>query len=422
MRWLTIARLFILVCFVSYASSASGGSSSPSPDNSRSMALIGAKIYPSPTATPIDDGVVLIKDGRIAGVGHRAAITVPADAAKVDCAGLIMTAAFWNSHVHFTEPKWQSAETQPAEQLAEHLRAMLTQYGFVRVLDTGSRLRNTLTIRQRIERSDVAGPHIMTTGAGLAPQGGSPFYILPSRLPEIGSPGEAEKRVHERLDAGADAVKLFSSSWASLDAIVVMPVEIVSAAVNAAHQRGKLVVAHPSNSAGTRAAIDGGVDILAHTFPAEIDGPWDRSLIGRMREKQVALIPTLKLWAYEGAKFNLGAAHIAKVVDIGGEQVLAFSNIGGQILFGTDVGYMQDYDPSDEYVLMHRAGLAFEHILTSLTTAPAERFGVSQVTGSIAAGMDADLVLVAGDPAADVKYFAKVRYTIRQGNIIYQHK
>jgi imidazolonepropionase-like amidohydrolase len=192
------------------------------------MAPIGAKIYPSPTATAIDDGVVLIKDGRIAGVGHRAAITAPADAAKVDCVGLIMTAAFWNSHVHFTEPKWQSAETQPAEQLAEHLRAMLPQYGFVRVLDTGSRLRNMLTIRQRIERSDVAGPHIMTTGAGLAPTGGSPFYILPSRLPELGSPGEAEKRVHERLDAGADAVKLFSSSWATLGAIVVMPVEVGS--------------------------------------------------------------------------------------------------------------------------------------------------------------------------------------------------
>jgi imidazolonepropionase-like amidohydrolase len=422
MKWLIMARMFILLCSVGYASSASGASALPSPDNRRSVALIGAKIYPSPTATPIEDGVVLIQDGRIAGVGERAAITMPADAAKMDCAGLSMTSAFWNSHVHFTEPKWQSAEAQPAEQLAEHLRTMLTRYGFVRVLDTGSRLRNTLTIRHRIERGEVVGPHIMTTGGGLAPQGGSPFYILPNRLPEIGSPGEAERRVHERLDAGADAVKLFSGSWASMDSVVVMPVDVVSAAVEAAHQRGKLVVAHPSNSAGTRAAIDGGVDILAHTFPAEIDGPWDRALISRMQENQVALIPTLKLWTYEGSKFNLGAAHIEKVVGIGGEQVLAFSNIGGQILFGTDVGYMQDYDPTDEYGLMHRAGLSFEQILTSLTTAPAERFGVSHVTGSIAAGMDADLVLLAGDPAADIKNLAKVRYTIRQGTMIYQHQ
>jgi imidazolonepropionase-like amidohydrolase len=422
MRWLIMARIFILLCVVGYAFRASDSSSLPSPDNNRSMALIGAKIYPSPTAKPIDDGVVLIQDGRVVGVGDRATITIPADAAKIDCAGLIMTSAFWNSHVHFTEPKWQSADTQPAEQLAEHLRTMLTRYGFVRVLDTGSRLRNTLTIRTRIERGDVVGPSIMTTSGGFAPKGGSPFYILPNRLPEIESPDEAETMVNERLDAGADAVKLFTGSWASLNSVVVMPVEVVSAAVKAAHQRGKLVVAHPSNSAGTRAAIDGGVDILAHTFPAEIDGPWDRSLISRMQEKQVGLIPTLKLWTYEGSKFNFGAAHIEKVVGIGGEQVLAFSNIGGQILFGTDVGYMQDYDPTDEYLLMHRAGLSFEQILTSLTTAPAERFGVSQVTGRIAAGMDADIALLAGDPTVDIKYFANVRYTIRKGAMIYQHK
>jgi imidazolonepropionase-like amidohydrolase len=54
--------------------------------------------------------------------------------------------------------------------------------------------------------------------------------------------------------------------------------------------------------------------------------------------------------------------------------------------------------------------------------APAERFGVSHVTGRIAAGMDADMVSLAGDPAADIKDLAKVRYTIRQGTMIYQHQ
>lgn len=58
---------------------------------------------------------------------------------------------------------------------------------------------------------------------------------------------------------------------------MVMPVDIVRAATGAAHPRGKAVIAHPSNSAGARAAIEGGVDILAHTFPSELDRrPWDR--------------------------------------------------------------------------------------------------------------------------------------------------
>lgn len=62
-----------------------------------------------------------------------------------------------------------------------------------------------------------------------------------------------------------------------------MPVEIVRAAVEVGHRRGKLVFAHPANSPGARAAIEGGVDVLAHTFPTSLDGtPWDRALPSMM--------------------------------------------------------------------------------------------------------------------------------------------
>jgi imidazolonepropionase-like amidohydrolase len=98
----------------------------------------------------------------------------------------------------------------------------------------------------------------------------------------------------------------------------------------------------------------------------------------------------------------------------------AYSNAGGQILFGTDVGYMTDYDPTDEYVLMSRAGLTPMQILASLTTAPSERFKESATRGTIAPGRDADLAVLAADPAQDAANFAKVRYTIRHGRIIYQ--
>jgi hypothetical protein len=54
------------------------------------------------------------------------------------------------------------------------------------------------------------------------------------------------------------------------------------------------VIAHPSDSAGARAALEDGVDILAHTFPAQLGGvPWDRSLPGLMRQRGMVLIPTL---------------------------------------------------------------------------------------------------------------------------------
>ena len=89
------------------------------------------------------------------------------------------------------------------------------------------------------------------------------------------------------------------------------------------------------------------------------------------------------------------------------------------MLFGTDVGYMADYDPADEYRRMAQAGLTSMQILASLTTAPAARFKASERRGRIAPGMDADLVVLEADPAENPVNFSKVRYTLRAGRMIF---
>jgi imidazolonepropionase-like amidohydrolase len=89
------------------------------------------------------------------------------------------------------------------------------------------------------------------------------------------------------------------------------------------------------------------------------------------------------------------------------------------VLFGTDVGYTQAFDTAREIALMHGAGFDFRAILTSLTTAPASRFGFASRKGRIARGLDADLVILQGDPAADVGAFSRVRQTLRSGELIY---
>ena len=89
------------------------------------------------------------------------------------------------------------------------------------------------------------------------------------------------------------------------------------------------------------------------------------------------------------------------------------------MLFGTDVGYMNDYDPTEEYVLMADAGMTFRQILASLTTAPAERFGVSN-RGRIASGFAADLTVLRSNPADDIRAFGSVAYSIRNGNVIFR--
>jgi len=389
----------------------------PAP-GARVTALVGGRVLPSPQAAAIPDGVVLVEDTIITAVGPRGTVHVPAGARVIDCSGGTVTAGFWNSHVHFTGAVFRAANTAPSESLAAALRAMLTSYGVVHVVDTGSDLPNTLALRRRIESGEGPGPSILTAGAGFAPAGGSPFYILPAKIPELARPADAVL-VDAQLARGGDIVKLFTGSWATPRSIVMMPVDVVRAAVEVGHRHGKLVFAHPSNSPGARAAIEGGVDVLAHTFPTSLDGsPWDRALPAMMKERGMALIPTLKLWPYELKRAGLAPDLIEIVLGNGVAQTRAFAELGGQLLFGTDVGYMTDHDPTEEFVYLQRAGLAPAQILAMLTTSPAARFGRA-ATGRLAPGLAADIVVLDGDPAQDVRAFAKVRTTMRDGRVIH---
>jgi imidazolonepropionase-like amidohydrolase len=385
----------------------------------KTLAIVGARIYTSPTEAPIADGVVVMTGATINAVGRRDQVRVPDQATVLDGTGLTVTAGFWNAHVHFIDPAFQSAVSRPGAELVARVRAMLTRWGVVNAVDTGSREENTLALRRRIESGEIPGPRVMIMGGGFVPVGGSPFYVLPARLPELANPESATALVEQLLgNPGIDGVKLFTGSWATRDRIVVMPTDVVRAAVEAAHRRGKPVFAHPSNSAGAFAALEGGVDVLAHTFPA---GPaWDRALPRRMTEAGMALVPTLKLWPWELGRLGVPAVAIERTQANAEAQLRAFADAGGQVIFGTDVGYMTDYDPTDEYVLLQRAGLGFAAILTTLTTAPAKRFHAGSGAGTIAGGSPADLVVLDGDPAAEIRSLSRVRYTIRSGQIIYE--
>jgi imidazolonepropionase-like amidohydrolase len=388
------------------------------PDTAHVLAVVGGRIYQSPDAATIDDGVLVIRDGLILAIGRRGAVSIPAGAQVLDCSGLVIVPGFWNSHVHFSEGRWIGADSIPALSLSRQLREMLTRYGFVHVLDTGSILANTLALRRRIDSGEVPGPAILTTGPGFVPQHGSPFYILPAKLPELQSAAAATTQVASRLQEGADAIKLFTGSVASPTRVVPMPLAVVRAATAEAHRHGRLVLAHPTNNAGVQVAVEGGVDVLAHTTPD--GGPWEPGLADRMKRSRMALIPTLRLWKFELARKGADSITIERFLGVAVAQLHTYVEDGGEILFGTDVGYMTEYDPTDEYLYMQRAGMPFRQILAALTTAPARRFGVpARTSGSLRPGMEADMVVLEGDPAIDIRALTRVRYTLRKGTPIY---
>jgi imidazolonepropionase-like amidohydrolase len=328
-----------------------------------------------------------------------------------------VVAGFWNSHVHFTEPRWKGIAAQPADRLVTELQAMLVRHGFVHVMDAGSFPEDTLALRRRIESGEVAGPGLLTAGVPLVPVNGTPFYVEPLRLPELPDPETARARVREGLDQGLDAVKLMTVGLTRQRPFPVMPLEVVRAVAEEAHARHRLVLAHPTNEAGIRVALEGGVDVLMHTTP--ISGPWSEALVAALVRARMALVPTLKLWDWELARAGRDAAERARFQAEGIEQLRVFAKAGGRVLFGTDVGYLIEDDPTDEYVAMARAGLDGRQLLATLTTAPAAEFGLGERTGKLVPGMDADVVVLDGDPAQDPRALARVRRVYRAGRLLW---
>ncbi len=313
--------------------------------------------------------------------------------------------------MHFTEPKWATAATDSAPVLTRELQEMLTHSGFTTVIDLASDMRSTSALRRRIEAGDVLGPRIFTAGAALYPPNGIPYYLsdLPPQiralLPQPSSAAEATAIVEKNIAAGADVLKLFTGSYVSPGHVKPMPVDVARAAVAVAHAKHQIAFAHPSNLEGVRVALESGVDVLAHA-PDTVEGI-DDALLTELVAHQMSLIPTLQLFADESSILSIRSI------------VAKFHHLGGSLMFGTDTGFLTDYDLTEEYRELALANLSFKDVLAMLTTTPVARLGLKD-EGRIAPGSPADLTVLSADPSSEnLSAFTQVRYTIRGGRVIF---
>jgi imidazolonepropionase-like amidohydrolase len=388
--------------------------------NPRDVVLVGGTVYTDPESPPVPEAVVVLHDGRIQSVELRRGFQLPAGAEIFDCTNAVITAGFWNTHVHILPPALLHAAGAPDDQLQPTLDLMLNRWGFTSVFDLGSVLDNTLALRRRMADGDLRGPRLLTVGEPLWTE--VPVYVrdflLTNRIdmPTVNAPADASARVRGLIARHVDGIKLFTGSL-QRGAVANMPLATARAAVDEAHHAGLPVFAHPQNLAGFDVALTSGVDVLAHTVP---DSPeWTRPFVSRLTARHMMLIPTLTLFDFEARKGGESDADREQWLNKMVAEVRAFSASGGAVLFGTDVGYTDHYETGLELELMGRAGLDVRAILASLTTTPAARFASGRRTGQVRAGFEADVVVLDADPARDIRNFARVRYTIVGGRFTY---
>jgi imidazolonepropionase-like amidohydrolase len=265
---------------------------------------------------------------------------------------------------------------------------------------------------------------LRSSGVGATAPGGHPSMMY-APFPTLTAPDQAEQFVAERITEGSDYLKIISGIrglWPSLDS------ETIQALVIAAHTRGLLVVGHVSSTAGVEEVVAAGVDVVAHI---SADTELDQALVEHMAESGIVVGPTLAtientLGEAGGAAVvadprlaeALGDAWIRRLTsDASGgqgqhlppyrraeENVRRLADAGVTVLAGTDApnpGTVFGASLHRELELLVRCGVSPAQTLAAATAEPARVFGLAD-RGRVATGRRADLVLVSGDPLADI--------------------
>ena len=322
--------------------------------------------------------------GRIRSV-ERSGAAIRGGAETIDGTGATLLPGLIDAHVHL--------------RTVEDLRT-LARWGVTTALDMGT----WAPILDRLREAGSIG--VLGTGAAaLGP--GNPLGRLPGRPADsVVADAEAGRRfVAARVAEGVDYIKVIVDppGRGGLDA------DTVEAIVRAAHEAGKFVVAHASNTNAVRQAQNAGADVLTH---APLDADLDAAGVSEVLRSGRTVVPTLIMMAGVAANAPGPGLHYRHARDT----VAALHAAGVPIVLGTDANQAPGvpanvpYGESahQELELLIEAGLTPSEALHAATGAAADRFGLPD-RGRIAPGLRADLLLVDGDPTTTIADSRSIR-------------
>ena len=402
-----------LMGFVAVASVAQAreGDADKAPLDSNSFVVRNVRVFDGERV--LERANVVVRAGRITAIGRS---RPPADLPVVDGSGRTLLPGFIDAHAHV---------------LSENGLRNALRFGVTTQLDMFTKLdfmQSHRAQRERFTKTDLSDMYSagqpVTSAGGMGTQFGIPF-------PTITGPQEASAFVRARLAEGSDYIKILYEPEAGI--VTTISPQTLAAVVAAAHAQGALVVVHITSLKGAREAVAAGADGLAHIFG---DEPIDDALARKMAARGMFVTPTLSLFAaISGVGLGPELAADARIspfltanqraaltspppgkngpmasymsrfsIKTASENVRHLRAAGVRILAGTDTPNLAAHGVSlhGELLLLTRAGLTPAEALKAATRAPAEAFKLAN-RGRIVSGARADLVLVDGNPLADIK-------------------
>lgn len=375
-------------------------------------------------AIAIPSTTVVIREGRVGQLGPMA--TAPAGATVIDGRGKTLLPGLIDAHVHaFT---------------VDHLR-QAAAFGVTTELDMftdqafAARMRSEEAAGKAADRAELRSAGTLVT----APGGHGTEYGL--KIPTIEAPGQAQEFVDARIAEGSEYIKIVYDDGEPIGlSYPSIKEETLAATVRAAHARHKPAVVHILARERARQAIEAGADGLVHLF---VDRPIDDALVRLMVEKRAFVIPTLTVLESGAGASLVDDPTLAPWLSpadndalkrtfpganrtpsgrqaIPREAVRKLQAAGVPILAGTDAinpGTAHGASIHRELELLVAAGLSPAAALAAATSVPAKAFGLAD-RGRIAPGARADLVLVDGDPTADIRATRRIDGVWKQGRSI----
>ena len=388
---------------------------------------------------PQNDMAVIVDDETISWIGPSQQVQKSEDAQIIELGGKTLMPGLMDVHIHLCQgttpnPIGEYTETIPflAIQGVANAKAFL-EAGFTTTRSLGAFGYSDVAVKEAVNQGLVPGPHILASGEMVMADGSGERGF---RRPEVyvsesgmftGVEG-ARRAVRTQIYNGADVIKLIASGRVGSNAYTLpsdteMTREEMTAICDEAHRFGRKVAAHAYSSAAVTDCTIAGVDSIEHGAMI------DEATIALMAEHGTALVPTMTAfhnYLQPGAEQRFPAYRLARgrpMAEIQRNNFAKYLEYGLTIATGSD-GPRPGSSPGTtglEMQLMVESGMTPMQAIQAATRNASKVLGLTDKVGTIEEGMRADLIVVDGDPIADILILQdpeRIQLVVKDGIIV----
>lgn len=408
------------------------------------LALVGGMLLDGYEAPPLHDAAVLIEGDRIIAVGHEDDVDIPAGTRVIDTNGMTMLPGLVDLHVHLMivghgeYDEWFPIFEGRMQEVMAISAKQLVEAGVTTAVDLGAPIE-ILETRADIEAGRIPGPRLLVSGPWITRRTGPwPTFFQYT----IDSPEEAAERARELVDRGVDVIKTWSG----------MTEQDIRAVADVAHRNGLQVHSHVYSPGAIRGAVRGGADVLQHAGSGG-NPAYPEELVMEVAHRGIPVVQTIahRIWVYpateqfperlddpsyrayfpddlyreiEGSFDNFHRLSYFHTTprQIRNSRVAArqFIDGGAVLAMGTDSGSPLNFHTESawrEIEALVDSGMTPIQAISVSTFGGARALRMGDEIGTVEPGKYADILVVDGNPLAEIRDLGRVVYVVKDGAI-----